>query len=48
MTKIKGYLSFIKFSHTIFAMPFALIGCPIPVPVLAGLKGEYCSKINEH
>ena len=26
MTKIKNYLSLIKFSHTIFAMPFALVG----------------------
>ena len=26
MRKIKKYLSLIKFSHTIFAMPFALIG----------------------
>jgi 4-hydroxybenzoate polyprenyltransferase len=26
MEKIKSYLSLIKFSHTIFAMPFALIG----------------------
>lgn len=26
MTRIKNYLSLIKFSHTIFAMPFALIG----------------------
>lgn len=26
MSKIKNYLSLIKFSHTIFAMPFALIG----------------------
>ena len=26
MTKIKYYLSLIKFAHTIFAMPFALIG----------------------
>jgi 4-hydroxybenzoate polyprenyltransferase len=26
MTQIKSYLSLIKFSHTIFAMPFALIG----------------------
>ncbi|MBI1344148.1 MAG: 4-hydroxybenzoate octaprenyltransferase [Terrimonas sp.] len=26
MKKIKNYLSLIKFSHTIFAMPFALIG----------------------
>jgi 4-hydroxybenzoate polyprenyltransferase len=26
MTKVRSYLSLIKFSHTIFAMPFALIG----------------------
>jgi 4-hydroxybenzoate polyprenyltransferase len=26
MTKFKSYLSLIKFSHTIFAMPFALVG----------------------
>lgn len=26
MSKIKNYLSLIKFSHTIFAMPFAMIG----------------------
>jgi 4-hydroxybenzoate polyprenyltransferase len=26
MTTVKNYLSLIKFSHTIFAMPFALIG----------------------
>jgi 4-hydroxybenzoate polyprenyltransferase len=31
MTKIKSYLSLIKFSHTIFAMPFALIGFVIAV-----------------
>jgi len=24
--KLKNYLSLVKFSHTIFAMPFALIG----------------------
>ena len=26
MTQVKNYLSLVKFSHTIFAMPFALIG----------------------
>jgi len=26
MTTVKNYLSLVKFSHTIFAMPFALIG----------------------
>jgi len=31
MTKFKSYLSLIKFSHTIFAMPFALIGFFLPL-----------------
>ena len=31
MSKIKNYLSLIKFSHTIFAMPFALIGFFLPI-----------------
>src|SRR5205809_7744760 len=26
MTTVKNYLSLVKFSHTIFALPFALIG----------------------
>src|ERR1700733_5614305 len=26
MARVKNYLSLIKFSHTIFAMPFAMIG----------------------
>ena len=26
MSKVKDYLSLVKFSHTIFAMPFAMIG----------------------
>src|SRR5688500_7558633 len=26
MSKVKSYLSLVKFSHTIFAMPFAMIG----------------------
>lgn len=33
MVKVKSYLSLIKFSHTIFAMPFALIGfCIAGIP----------------
>ncbi len=36
MTTVKHYLSLIKFSHTIFAMPFAIIGY-----LLAMLKTEY-------
>ncbi len=31
MSKVKNYLSLIKFSHTIFAMPFALIGFFLPI-----------------
>lgn len=41
MSKVKNYLSLIKFSHTIFALPFALIGfCigffSIPLSVIPG------------
>ncbi len=32
MPSIKNYLSLIKFSHTIFAMPFAMIGFFIAIP----------------
>lgn len=43
MTTIKKYLSLIKFSHTIFAMPFALIGFFLAVmqtvPVTTGGDG---------
>lgn len=31
MSTVKNYLSLIKFSHTIFALPFALIGFYIPI-----------------
>ena len=45
MKKFKSYLSLIKFSHTIFAMPFALIGfflAFVPVKYLYfGEAGEY-------
>jgi len=40
MNKVKNYLSLIKFSHTIFAMPFAMIGCPQP------LKGSNETLLN--
>ncbi len=36
MPTIKNYLSLIKFSHTIFALPFALIGFFIAVPMANG------------
>ena len=35
MNRVKNYLSLVKFSHTIFAMPFALIGFFLGVPKLA-------------
>ena len=31
MSKVKSYLSLVKFSHTIFAMPFAMIGFFLPI-----------------
>ena len=37
MSKVKSYLSLIKFSHTIFAMPFAMIGFCLGVINLFGL-----------
>jgi len=46
MPAIKNYLSLIKFSHTIFAMPFAVIGFFLGVEVTSpllverGLRGE--------
>jgi 4-hydroxybenzoate polyprenyltransferase len=38
MSAVKNYLSLIKFSHTIFAMPFALIGFFLGVNVLVPLN----------
>jgi 4-hydroxybenzoate polyprenyltransferase len=42
MSKVKSYLSLIKFSHTIFAMPFALIGFCLAIsakPFILGSPG---------
>ncbi len=39
MTTVKNYLSLIKFSHTIFAMPFALIGFFLGVFRVMGEQG---------
>lgn len=36
MTSVKKYLSLVKFSHTIFAMPFAIIGFMLGLQVVAG------------
>lgn len=40
MKKFKNYLSLIKFSHTIFAMPFALIGFVLGVHAIQGDEVE--------
>jgi 4-hydroxybenzoate polyprenyltransferase len=40
MANIKNYLSLIKFSHTIFAMPFALIG------FVLGIRSNYALSIS--
>ena len=37
MSKVKNYLSLIKFSHTIFAMPFAFIGFIIGISSLLSI-----------
>ena len=40
MSKVKSYLSLIKFSHTIFAMPFAMIGFFLGLAKLFGSEEE--------
>ncbi len=44
MLSIKKYLSLVKFSHTIFAMPFALIGFFIPASALIKAFTSYDDK----
>lgn len=39
MQKVKNYLSLVKFSHTIFALPFAMIG--FTIGVLQALQHQY-------
>ncbi|HSN60962.1 MAG TPA: UbiA-like polyprenyltransferase [Ferruginibacter sp.] len=41
MTKVKNYFSLIKFSHTIFAMPFALIGFFLGLDYFLDLSGLF-------
>jgi 4-hydroxybenzoate polyprenyltransferase len=43
MTTVKNYLSLIKFSHTIFAMPFALIGFFLAIFRIPVLKFNHWS-----
>jgi 4-hydroxybenzoate polyprenyltransferase len=52
MSKVKSYLSLIKFSHTVFAMPFALIGFFIALShvglrVTDVVKQEYPFTVDE-
>ena len=41
MSGVKNYLSLVKFSHTIFAMPFALIGFTLGMQYLAQNKIQF-------
>ncbi|MBS1663320.1 MAG: UbiA family prenyltransferase [Bacteroidetes bacterium] len=43
MSTVKNYLSLIKFSHTIFAMPFAMIGFCLGVRYFNGMTGFFSS-----
>ena len=47
MSSVKNYLSLIKFSHTIFAMPFALIGFALGVLTLPG-SVDINTLLNSH
>ena len=39
MSKVKSYLSLIKFAHTVFALPFAMIGFFLAVDLIFNLGG---------
>ncbi|HEY0354817.1 MAG TPA: UbiA-like polyprenyltransferase, partial [Flavisolibacter sp.] len=47
MTIVKNYLSLIKFSHTIFAMPFALIGFFLALSELDYINGTFQWNLNQ-
>ncbi len=46
MSTVKNYLSLVKFSHTIFAMPFALIGFFLGVQLFQDLTGFFSPLSN--
>jgi len=48
MSKVKSYLSLIKFSHTIFAMPFALIGFFLGFNKMSYYKLTYWEWVNDN
>jgi 4-hydroxybenzoate polyprenyltransferase len=47
MNRVKSYLSLIKFSHTIFAMPFALIGFFLGLAQTENLSGTDQWNLND-
>jgi putative 4-hydroxybenzoate polyprenyltransferase len=47
VSKIKNYLSLVKFSHTIFAMPFALIGFFLGIYALKGVPPILYKRIGD-
>src|SRR6478672_3441106 len=47
MSTVKNYLSLIKFSHTIFAMPFALIGFFLAIQALPAISIEGFNQNND-
>ena len=46
MSRIKNYLSLVKFSHTIFAMPFALIGFFLGIVALPKVPNVYYDMVH--
>ena len=47
MKQVKNFLSLIKFSHTIFAMPFALIGFFLAVKKFAFISWDGQWNLNK-
>jgi 4-hydroxybenzoate polyprenyltransferase len=48
MSTVKNYLSLIRFSHTIFAMPFAMIGFALGVyPIVERMRWEKTTNFKE-
>ena len=48
MPSIKNYLSLVKFSHTLFAMPFALIGLFLGIATLDKIPNVYYNLVSNN
>lgn len=48
MPSIKNYLSLVKFSHTLFAMPFALIGLFLGIAALDKIPNVYYNLVSNN